>query len=180
MDLWNRKKQLTVPSLVILLALAFVPESAAEETTDGLRTGFLGWHVGVVVPIVARSAGETTTVADNFTFGSPFGVTVLEAKRMAVDLELVPSVDPGTDGSLTFHPGVIFGLKDKLATGVRLAVDVKGSAWGFTPLLNRAFSYGDGGNKYFFELVLPVRFVDDETGGSVTSVGMGIHFGFAF
>jgi hypothetical protein len=99
---------------------------------------------------------------------------------MAVDVELVPAVDPGTDETLTFHPGLIVGLKNNLATGVRAAVDVKGSAWGFTPLLNRAFSYGDGGNRYFFELVVPVRFVDDGTGDSRTSVGIGVHFGFAF
>jgi hypothetical protein len=106
---------------------------------------------------------------------------VLQAKRMAVDLEIVPSVDPGTsNGNLTFHPGLIVGLKDKLATGVRAAVDVKGSAWGFTPLLNRAFSYGDSGNTYLLEFVLPVRFVDDDTGERRTSVGMGVHFGFAF
>ena len=180
MNVWSRKQLLTGQFLGILLALTLVHQSAAEETDDGVRMGFLGWHVGVVVPIVSRSAGETTTVADNFTFGSPIGVTVLKAKRMAVDLELVPSVDPGTSENLTFHPGLIVGLKDNLATGVRAAVDVKGSAWGFTPLLNRAFSFGDGGNKYFFELVLPVRFVDDDTGESRTSVGMGIHFGFAF
>jgi hypothetical protein len=181
MNLWNGKKLLTGTCLGVALAMAFVPVSAAEETGDGLRTGFLGWHVGVVVPLVSRSNGETTTVADNFTFGSPFGVTVLQAKRMAVDLELVPSMDPGaSNGNLTFHPGLIVGLKDKLAAGVRAAVDVKGSAWGFTPLINRAFSYGDGDNKYFFELVLPVRFVDDDTGESHTSVGMGVHFGFAF
>ncbi len=63
---------------------------------------------------------------------------------------------------------------------MRAALDVKGSAWGFTPLLNRAFPYGDGANKYFFELVLPVRFADDDTGARRTSVGMGVHFGFAF
>jgi hypothetical protein len=48
MNVWSRKQLLTGQCLGILLALAWVPESAAEETHDGVRTGFLGWHVGVV------------------------------------------------------------------------------------------------------------------------------------
>ena len=58
------------------------------------------------------------------------------------------------DMSLELHPGVVMGVSDGLAAGLRLAVDVRGNAWGFTPLLNRRI-YDASTHSLFGELVVP-------------------------
>lgn len=38
------------------------------------------------------TASETTTIADNFQIGFPIGLTFKGQGRMALDLEMVPSI----------------------------------------------------------------------------------------
>jgi hypothetical protein len=109
----------------------------------------------------------------------PTGFGLKKFGRFVVDLEVVPGFqnDP-QDVSLELHPGVVMGVSEGLAAGIRLAVDVEGNAWGFTPLLNRTI-YSARTHSLFGELVVPVRFVD-RVEGSRSAVGVGVHVGIGF
>ena len=154
----------------LLIALAVPSIVAADDQ--------IGGHFGAVLPLVSHAAGSTTTIADQFEIGFPTGITVKTATPWAFDLELVPVITRARSVSLTVHPGIIHKLPDSLAAGVRMAFDVRGSAWGFTPLLNRAIRVG--AMTYFVEGVVPIRFKQDGRGVNQTSVGVGVHFGVGF
>jgi hypothetical protein len=168
------KKSVVTTVAVLLFAASLMPTSAHAEGAKRV-----GGHVGFVVPLVSRSAGQTTTVADDFVFGLPTGFGLKKFGRFVVDFEVVPGFqnDP-RDVSLELHPGVVMGVSDGLAAGLRLAVDVEGNAWGFTPLLNRRI-YDASTHSLFAELVVPVRFVDG-TDGTRSAVGLGVHVGIGF
>jgi hypothetical protein len=139
----------------------------------------IGGHVGFVVPLVSRSDGVTTTVADDFVIGFPSGFGLKKFGRFTLDLELVPSYqNEPSDLSLTIHPGIVASLGNNLAGGVRVAFDLEGDAWGFTPLMNRTL-YVARTHSLFGEVVVPIRFVDHD-GGHRTSVGLGAHIGIGF
>jgi hypothetical protein len=153
---------------VLALALAF----GAHRTSAENR---LGGHFGAVFPLVTHVNGETTTISDDFQVGFPMGITVRKSDTFAFDLELVPGInnDPQTV-SLTVHPGVLFGLGRNWTLGARMAFDVSGDAWGFTPLLNKGF------HTVFLEAVVPIRFTEDDAGQSHTAIGFGVHVGVGF
>jgi hypothetical protein len=157
---------------LLALGLALGAPSAHAENR-------LGGHFGAVFPLVTRTAGETTTITDDFTIGFPMGITIKKTDKFAFDLELVAGVqnDP-LNVSLTIHPGVLFGLEHGYTFGARVAFDVNAASWGFTPLLNKAFDKGD--HALFVEAVLPIRFQEDSLGDSQTSIGFGIHVGVGF
>jgi hypothetical protein len=155
-------------SLVVVLAL---PSIAAADDR-------LGAHFGTVFPLVSHAGGSTSTISDQFEIGFPTGVSIKPASDWAFDLEFVPVITHGRSVSLTVHPGVIRKLPHSLATGVRMAFDARGSAWGFTPLLNRGYPVGLV--TYFVEGVVPIRFKQDATGVNQTSIGFGLHFGIGF
>jgi hypothetical protein len=154
----------------LMMALA-VPSLAAAQNQ-------LGGHFGAVLPLVSRTGGSTTTIADQFEIGFPTGVTVKTASDWAYDLELVPGISRNRSVSLTVHPGVIRALPNAFAAGLRMAFDVRGSAWGFTPLLNRGVRVG--ATTYFVEGVVPIRFKQDGAGRDQTSIGFGVHVGIGF
>jgi hypothetical protein len=108
------------------------------------------------------------------------GIPVNKNDRWAFDLELVPVLDFDDEGPLgvplTVHPGVLRSLGGKWTLGLRMAFDIGGASWGFTPLLNR----GLGSSGYFVEFVVPIRFQDDEFGEGSTAIGFGIHLGVGF
>ena len=106
------------------------------------------------------------------------GITVKTADKWAFDMELVPVVTSNRFVSLTVHPGVIHGLANSFAAGLRMAFDVRESSWGFTPLLNRSFPVGP--LAYFIEGVVPIRFQQDSAGKSQTAIGLAVHVGVAF
>jgi hypothetical protein len=141
----------------------------------------LGGHFGAVFPLVSHAGGETTTISDDFKIGFPMGVTVKTSDLWAFDLELVPVIqnDP-LNVSLTVHPGIIRGLPNHYAAGVRMAFDVNGASWGFTPLVNRAFPVKGKPYVYFVEGVVPIRFQADPSGGNQTSIGLAVHVGIGF
>ena len=142
----------------------------------------LGGHIGVVFPLVNHVNGETTNIGDDFKIGFPMGITVKTSDDYAFDLELVPVLDPQDDGPisvpLTVHPGVLMNLGNSWTGGLRMAFDIGGASWGFTPLINKGFSL-DGYN-YFVEFVLPIRFQDDSVGDTHTGIGFAVHTGFGF
>jgi hypothetical protein len=142
----------------------------------------LGGHFGAVFPLITRAGGETTNIGDDFKVGFPMGITVKKSDRWAFDLELVPVLDFDEEGPigvpLTVHPGVLRDLGGSWTAGLRMAFDIGGASWGFTPLLNRGFSSGD--HAYFVEFVVPIRFQDDAVGEGSTAIGLGVHLGVGF
>jgi hypothetical protein len=163
----------SVRTLFVLAALAAPTAASAQDT--------LGGHIGVVLPLVTRANGTTTTIADDFQIGFPMGITVRRSEEFAFDLEFVPAVqnDPLHVG-LTVHPGVVAGLGGGWGAGVRLAFDVNQASWGFTPILNHGLLKVGRGAALFGEFVLPIRFQEDAGGKSFTSVGFGVHVGVGF
>src|SRR4030095_3824992 len=151
----------------VLSAIALCLTASAAGAQDRL-----GGHFGVVFPLVTHANGETTNIGDNFSPGFPMGITVKTSDKWAFDLELVPSLDPQDDGpinvGLTIHPGVLRGLGNSWTAGLRRACDVGAASWGFTPLLNKGFPAG--GQTYFVEFVVPIRFQDNDVGETHSAI----------
>ena len=98
---WTLSRLLWVGAAVLL---AFHVPTAEAQTT-------VGGHIGFVLPLVTRAAGQTTNISDNFSIGFPLGVTFKGKGRMAYDLELVPGVqDSPRNTSFTVHPGLVWGV----------------------------------------------------------------------
>ena len=160
---------------LVLIAILGLPLPAGAQNR-------LGGHFGMVFPLVTRASGQTTTIGDAFKLGFPMGVTVKTSDKWAFDLELVPVIqnDP-LFVSMTVHPGIIRGLSDGYAAGLRMAFDVNDSSWGFTPLVNKAFPIPGSACAFFVEGVLPIRFQQSPSGaGNRTSVGLAVHVGVGF
>ena len=49
----------------------------------------VGGHIGFVIPMVTRVAGDTVTVADDFSIGFPMGITLKVTDKVAFDMALV-------------------------------------------------------------------------------------------
>jgi hypothetical protein len=141
----------------------------------------LGGHFGIVLPLVTRSDGVTTTIGDDFKIGFPTGITVKTTDEIAFDFELVPVIHNSPRlVSLTVHPGVIFRLAPSLSGGIRMAFDVREASWGFTPLLSKSFPVNGGAFAVFAELDVPIRFQENAAGRSVTAVTVAAHVGVGF
>jgi hypothetical protein len=80
---------------------------------------------------------------------------------------------------LTIHPGVLVGVNNDWTAGLRMAFDIGGASWGFTPLINRTL-FSMNAHAYFVEFVVPIRFQDDDAGDMHGSIGFGVHFGVGF
>jgi hypothetical protein len=158
-----------------LLALALVALPAGARAEDKV-----GAHFGVVFPLVTRVNSENTTISDEFNVGFPTGITIKPGGRVAFDLELVPLIHSrGKRVDLTVHPGVLYSLSGPWTAGLRAAFDVNSRSYGFTPLLNLGFPQANG-TTFFAELVLPVRFQQNDFNEGQTAVTVGLHLGWAF
>lgn len=159
--------------LCLLLALLALPAVARAEDR-------VGGHFGVVFPLVTRVNGENTTISDEFNVGFPTGITIKPGGRVAFDLEVVPLIHSKTKVvDLTIHPGILYSLSGPWTAGLRAAFDVNSRSYGFTPLLNLGFPQSNG-TTLFAELVLPVRFQQNDNNEGQTAVTVGLHFGWAF
>jgi hypothetical protein len=142
----------------------------------------LGGHFGVVFPLVNHVDGDTVTIGDDFKVGFPMGITIKTSSEYAFDLEIVPVLDPQENRPinvpLTIHPGILRSLGNSWTAGLRMAFDIGGASWGFTPLLNKSLPMN--GHAYFVELVLPIRFQDDGVGDTHAGIGVGVHLGIGF
>jgi hypothetical protein len=149
-----------------------VRAAVAEDT--------LGGHIGVLLPLVTRANGRSTSISDDFVIGFPTGITVRKSETFAFDLEFVPVIqnDP-LHVDLTLHPGAVWGLGNGWGAGARLAFDVNKASWGFTPILNHGLLKVGAGETLFGEIVVPIRF-QDNGGGTFTSIGVGVHIGVGF
>jgi hypothetical protein len=170
----QRKRSLwTLYAALLALALVALPTGARAEDQ-------VGGHFGVVFPLVTRANGENTTISDEFNVGFPMGITIKPGGKVAFDLELVPLIHSrGKQVDLTVHPGVLYSLGGHWIAGLRAAFDVNQRSYGFTPLLNLGFPQANG-TTFFTELVLPVRFQQNDQNQGQTAVTVGLHFGWAF
>jgi hypothetical protein len=170
---------------IILAALATtlagrVPLAQAQ---DGIT---MGGHIGFVLPLVTHSGGQTiNNLTDQFSIGFPVGVTFKGSGRMAFDFELVPFINtaPPRQTTLLVHPGLVWNLGHGWGAGARLAFDVNGSDWGFTPLVNHSWPIKREGSffkTYFIEADLPVRFNRPVGGPATDPVTFAMHFGVGF
>jgi len=157
-------------SLLVLFSFTNSFEAQAQNQ--------IGGHFGVVQPIVTFQDGDTNDHFDPHTIGFPMGITVRKNEKFAFDLEFVPLItsSPTNDAiNLLIHPGLLWGIGDKLTFGARAAYELGGAGrYGFAPLLNKGFLVGE--LPVFAEFVLPVRMGSD-AGLSVTTA---IHFGVGF
>jgi hypothetical protein len=164
-------------TVVVVSAAALCLGAAAASAEDRL-----GGHFGVLFPLVTHTNGDTTSIGDDFKIGFPMGITVKTSDKYAFDLELVPLLDPRAnapiDVALTVHPGILRSLGNSWTAGLRMAFDIGGASWGFTPLINKGFPMD--GHLYFVELVVPIRFQDDIVGNTHGSIGLGVHLGIGF
>ena len=153
-------------------------KSAKAQTADFSR---FGGHVGIVIPIVSRGNGTTTTIADDFIIGFPFALTVKTKSPVAFDFEFVPTINTPSNQDFRFliHPGIIYNFKKKYAVGVRAAYEFGTGNYGFTPIANRSFKLTEK-LKYFVEADFPVRRQRRPNRTRFASIGFAIHSGIAF
>ena len=171
---WNAVRVRLIPPVLVGGLLLSAGSSAFAEDR-------LGGHFGIVLPLVTRGDGVTTTIGDDFKIGFPTGITVKKTDKVAFDFELVPVIHNSPRSvSLTVHPGVIVGLAPSLAGGIRMAFDVREASWGFTPLLSKSFPMNGGAYALFAELDVPIRFQENQAGRSSTAVTVAAHFGIGF
>jgi hypothetical protein len=168
-----RVRRLVIAAVAVITLFGPLVTAAPAQDT-------LGGHIGIVLPLVTRAEGTTTTIADDFVIGFPMGITVRRSQTFAFDLEIVPGIqnDP-LNVNLTVHPGVVWGIGDGWGAGVRFAYDVNQPSWGFTPILNHGLLSVGRGASLFGELVLPIRF-QDRGNGVITAFGVGVHIGVGF
>jgi hypothetical protein len=167
---------------VVLRTLMLVGALAAFAGPAAWAEDQLGGHIGFVLPLVTHAGGQTTNLSDNFSIGFPMGITLRGTRRVAFDLELVPSIqDSPRQVTLTVHPGLLYALGHNWAVGTRLAFDVNSSQFGFTPLLHKSFPVENSFIKaYFVEADLPVRFNRPVAGPSTNPVIFAFHLGVGF
>jgi hypothetical protein len=145
----------------------------------------LGGHIGFVLPLVTRSGGQTTNLADQFAIGFPVGITLKGSGRTAFDLEFVPQYNATGQRltTLTVHPGLIWGVGHNFGVGLRAAFVVDNPTLGFTPLVNHSWpiKHNNGLFKaYFVEADLPVRFNRPAGAPATNAVTFAMHFGVSF
>ncbi len=140
-----------------------------------------GGHVGIVIPIVTRGNGTTTTIADNFIIGFPFALVVRTNSPAAFDFEFVPIINTPSNQDFRFlvHPGITYTFKKKYTVGVRAAYEFGTGNYGFTPIVNRSFKL-KGKTNYFIEADFPVRWERRPNGTGFTSVQFAVHTGISF
>jgi len=170
------QKTLSTFLIINLLFAVFGNNSINAQNT-------IGGHFGVVQPIITFQDGETIDGFDPHAIGFPIGITVRKNEKFAFDAEFVPfiaSADNGTGDNISavrellIHPGLLWGIGNKLTFGNRLAFELGSGRYGFTPLLNRGFTLGKA--NVFAELVLPVRVGNDQD----ISLTAALHFGIGF
>lgn len=165
--------------LLAVIALAVLSLPCPLQAQDNI-----GGHVGFVIPWVTHGGGNTTTIADNFSIGFPFGVTFKGKGPMVLDMEFVPSFQSTPhEVSLLVHPGLVWAVGHGVGVGVRAAFDINSSQLGFTPLVNKSWKFKNQSQffkAYFVEADLPVRFSRPTGGPATNAVTFATHFGLGF
>ena len=140
-----------------------------------------GGHVGIVIPIVTRGNGTTTTIADNFIIGFPVALVVRTNSPAAFDFEFVPIINTPSNQDFRFlvHPGITYTFEKKNTVGLRGAYEFGTGNYGFTPLVARSFKLTKKTN-YFIEADFPVRRERRPNRTRFASVQFAVHSGISF
>lgn len=140
-----------------------------------------GGHVGVVIPIVTRGNGITTTIADDFIIGFPFALVVKTDSPVAFDFEFVPTINTPSNQDFRFliHPGIVYAFNKKYLVGVRGAYEIGTGNYGFTPIAQRSFKLTKK-TRYFIEANFPVRWERRPDRSRFASIQFAIHTGVSF
>jgi len=140
-----------------------------------------GGHVGVVIPIVTRGNGITTTIADDFIIGFPFALVVKTDSPVAFDFEFVPTINTPSNQDFRFliHPGIVYAFNKKYLVGVRGAYEIGTGNYGFTPIAQRSFKLTKK-TRYFIEADVPVRWARRPDRSRFASIQFAIHAGISF
>lgn len=157
-----------------------IKETELEKQAEPKPPRF-GGHVGVVIPIVTRGDGRTTTIADDFIIGFPFALVVRTNSPAAFDFEFVPTINTPSNQDFRFlvHPGVTYTFKKKYTVGVRAAYEFGTGNYGFTPIINRSFKL-KGKTNYFIEADFPVRRERRPDRSRFASIQFAVHSGISF
>lgn len=182
----KRKLAILVLANLMWLILPIAATAQNDNRMEGImgerpEKRKIGGHAGVVFPVVSRGGG-TTTIADDFVFGFPMGITFKNKRRVAFDMEVIPTFNlnsPGRDFTFTVHPGVLVAFRKKYAAGIRAAYDFGAGSYGFTPLVSRGFKI-KGNTGFFVEADFPVRWRKRADGSRFASGGFAAHFGVSF
>jgi hypothetical protein len=162
---------------IVVCTFAVLSILARAQTT-------VGGHVGLVLPLVTWTNGQSSDLADNLNIGFPVGITVKGTGRTAFDFEFISSVqDDPRSVTLTVHPGFLWNVGHGFAPGIRAAFVVNSSQYGFTPLLNKSWPIKGKGQlikAYFVEADLPVRFNRQAGAPGTSAVAFAMHFGLGF
>jgi hypothetical protein len=176
----------TISGQRLRLAMTVLAMTVAGTASLAQAQDTLGGHMGLVLPLVTREAGQTTNnLSDSFAIGFPVGVTIKGQGHTAFDFELVPMIHTARprDTSLTVHPGLIRDVGHHFAVGMRAAFDVNSASWGFTPLVNHSWPIKNERSffkAYFVEADLPVRFNRPVVGPKTDPVTFAMHLGVGF
>ena len=156
-------------------------EAAKIKKQAEPRPPRFGGHVGVVIPLIARGNGRTTTIADGFAIGFPVALIVRTNSPLAFDFEFVPTINTPSNQDFRFliHPGVVYGFKKHYAVGIRAAYEVGTGNYGFTPIASRSFKLTKK-TRYFVEAVFPVRWDRRPNRSRFGSIGFAVHSGISF
>ncbi len=140
-----------------------------------------GGHVGIVIPIVTRGNGRTTTIADDFIIGFPVALVVKTDSPMAFDFEFVPTINTPSNQDFRFliHPGVVYAFKKNYLVGLRGAYEIGTGNYGFTPIAQRNFKLTKK-TKYFIEADFPIRWERRPDRSRFASAQFAIHSGISF
>ncbi|OEK08157.1 hypothetical protein A8C32_01465 [Flavivirga aquatica] len=166
---------MTLKSFLFITSILFI----GLNTYSAKAQNSIGGHFGFVQPIITIQDGETSDGFDPYTIGFPIGITVRKNEKFAFDLEFVPFIGSNRDNyssvnELIIHPGLLWGIGNKLTFGNRIAFETKSGRYGITPLLNKGFLIGK--TNVFAEFVLPLRVGNNQE----VSITTALHFGIGF
>lgn len=156
----------------------------AQDSLKNSKNLVLGYHIGIVQPLVSFQKGITTNLLDYdvYAIGFPVGISLATPGKAVIDLEIVPFVSPFLEFRenfgvhLLYHPGILYPLGNGFTMGFRLAFEAGIGQFGFTPLINKSFKINKEVN-IFTEIVAPGRFGPNEK-SSYTQV-LALHVGIS-
>ena len=168
-------RRLFAPAAIsIFLTTVGVSDLAAQGSS-------VGGHIGLALPIVSRSQGDTSTMTEDFAVSIPAGIIFLKNGPVPIDLAVFPTF---VDGGLDFGLGIATarGIGSGYAVAMGVYVDFSNSAWGIAPALDKVLVDLGSGKALIADLMVPIQFNkdDDIDRTPYTSVGLGVHVGFAF
>lgn len=136
--------------------------------------------MGVALPLVSRSQGETTTMTDALAVSIPIGVVLRKNTGVPIDIAVAPTVL--NNGRVVFSMGVntAHGIGHGFAAGGGLLLDISGHSWGLATALDRVLLKMPRGRLLVADLFVPVQFQKDKQGARFVSVTLATHVGLAF